>query len=451
MRLRLKYVLAVAAAVLGCGETDGAAPLLLGVPSTECRPATCASVGAACGAVVDGCGAVLDCGPCAPRLPSRADLPEGCAATPPAQDPAVPATFGPAVVIAPQSERDERFTAALGQGGDVVVLEGAIPQAEQLRSYSPEGFLRWSTAAGESGQVRGPLVAQDLGRVLVWDQKGPVVRRFGPATGDWEEVAISSNPESRVEGEVLAVDRALNMLVQLGEPSGGRRVALYTRDGTQRWSFDAASGAFAPDGNVVVVVSLPQRVHVGTRALEPGHYVLKLSADTGELLWSRSFGVDYVGSLTVDVAEDGAVVVGGTFSGSLSWGGVSLDQSETVGGYPTWSGFVATMGADGCPRWARKTRSLLVRAGADGQVVTAEPDREGRQIWLSVFSATGARTHHGVVASSDSVDLASLDVGAEGILLAGGYTGTARFSEHVSTANGRDGFALRFSGSLATP
>lgn len=116
-------------------------------------------------------------------------------------------------------------------------------------------------------------------------------------------------------------------------------------DGTPKWvktfggsSFDQVSGvAVDGQGNIVITASISAAVNLGSGAVKFGGdkdvLVAKLDP-TGAPLWTKSFGgtgFDVPGEVAVDAS--GAVIVGGSFEGSVDFGGGARTAKGSADGF----------------------------------------------------------------------------------------------------------------------
>jgi hypothetical protein len=161
------------------------------------------------------------------------------------------------------------------------------------------------TSIGRGGQQ---LVADDAGHLYLisavfgtltidaYDGIAPVWQRTYPTTHDaWASGA--------------ARDAAGNLVVALSEGNYVRTVRTFASDGTPGWSVDvnANAAALGRDGFAVA----------------PTAGGLQRYDATGALAWTRAFtGSYYIGAMAM--APDGGVVFGGSYFGSVSFGGPTL-------------------------------------------------------------------------------------------------------------------------------
>ena len=157
-------------------------------------------------------------------------------------------------------------------------------------------------------------------------------------------------------------------------------VAVYDADGTYQWSrrfgdVDSDQGkgvAFDADGNVVLVGSFSGTVDFGGGPLASAGSLDAFAASfdaSGAHRWSRRFGDgDSQQVLSVSVDPFGHVAIGGGFSGSIDFGGGPLTSAGAV------DAFVASLTSEGDHRWSARHGSTLdqwchgVAADAHGNV-----------------------------------------------------------------------------------
>ena len=112
-----------------------------------------------------------------------------------------------------------------------------------------------------------------------------------------------------------------------------------------------ASVAADPQGNLVAAGSffggLPFTATPLVSAGADDVFVVKVSG-TGDHVWSKSFGSSEAGQAATGIATDGNgnVLVGGTFAGSISFGGAPLQAAGAS------DVFVAKLGPDGAHLWS---------------------------------------------------------------------------------------------------
>jgi hypothetical protein len=199
-----------------------------------------------------------------------------------------------------------------------------------VAKLSTEGQALWSRRYGDSCDQRAGAVAlMPSGNVLI--------------AGDFcGKMDFGATSVATTGGEV---DLFVAVLDTLGEDVYSARV------GGKGAQIARAAVADA-DGSVVIVGSFDQGFDDGTgEAASAGMddaFVLKLDP-AGKVLWSRRFGgpeADIARAVAMD--STGNLVVGGSFGGSVDFGGAPLTAGVGLG-----SGFVLALDPDGTTLWSR--------------------------------------------------------------------------------------------------
>lgn len=206
-----------------------------------------------------------------------------------------------------------------------------------LASPGTSGFVAGLSADGT------PLWAQSLG---------------SPTFG----VHVAPRPDGGA-----AVHAAYQGTVDVGcepqAPSPGKKsllVAAFAAGGGCLWaksygdapSLEAGGAAVDATGALLVTGSFPGSIDFGGGALPSGSaYVAKFAA-TGDHLWSKSFGAGaVVNPRAVAVTLDTGLAIGGTFTGTINFGGVDLTSTSVDDG--DRDAFVARFDGDGNHVWSR--------------------------------------------------------------------------------------------------
>jgi hypothetical protein len=248
---------------------------------------------------------------------------------------------------------------SLGCGGSVggPVLTG-IEQA-LVAKYSATGEHLWSKAFGDDGADEAVMALETL------------------STG---EIVIAGIFESTAIDFGLAAP----LLNHGSSGSGDLFVAKLAPDGSTRWAkafggagYDRVT-ALAVDpgaGQVVVTGTLGGFADFGGGTLAPvgqSMFVLKLSA-CGEHLWSKVFSGDaqsVISSHAVAIDRDGEVSLTGSYSGTLSFGGLTFTSvSDDV--------FLAKLSAGGALLWSK---SFLGSGFDEGRALALD---EAGAIWVA--------------------------------------------------------------------
>lgn len=173
----------------------------------------------------------------------------------------------------------------------------------------------------------------------------------------------------------------------------------YTRDASARWAISI--GTTAQDGaRSAAIDTLGDVVAVGYQYQSSGQVaglVSKRVASDGSERWTRTFVPLATGAqadaMSVAIGPGDAVLVGGSFQGSVDFAGSTLDASDPT---PTdgSAGFVAKLSSTGQLAWVRMLDNVGVRA------IATAPD--GRTYVTGDFS--GPLTVAGVTLSTSSAD-----------------------------------------------
>jgi hypothetical protein len=288
-----------------------------------------------------------------------------------------------------------------------------------LSRFDDSGFFLWQRRLGDCDAQTATAVAADgtdilvagsfrstldfgLGPVAALGARDLFVARFDAGgTAAWGKgFGASGSVDDTVTLRALAVDGASSVLVvgsavdvvDLGggplTPRGDRDVFVAALDanGVHRWSRrfgDAGAqeaSSIAPDGEGgVVVAGVTQgSIDFGGGALAgDGVYVAALASD-GTHRWSRLFPSSSARVGRVRVDPSGAVLLAGTFQGTLDFGGGAI-----AGGDPAASAaFLVELDASGAHVWSRAF------AGAPGNVGASDLalDVHGTIVLLGSFS-----------------------------------------------------------------
>jgi hypothetical protein len=213
-------------------------------------------------------------------------------------------------------------------------------------------------------------------------------------------------------------------------------------------------------GNVVIVGEGSGSVDFGGGPVDPsGLYVAKLDPD-GNHLWSKGFtGVGACRAVAVDSANN--VLITGSFSGSIDFGGSALLQSA-----PGYSMFAAKLDANGAHVWSKVFGGTaygesvavdgagnvllsgwfsaavdfgggpLVSAG-DFDFFLAKLDSSGHHVWSKRFGDGGSQSLIKVAVDS-----------AGDVFASGGFAGAVDFGDGLLTSTGSsDMFVAKFTAS----
>ncbi|BDG09999.1 hypothetical protein [Anaeromyxobacter paludicola] len=205
------------------------------------------------------------------------------------------------------------------------------------------------------------------------------------------------------------------------------------------------AAAFGPDGNPVCggitangAAVMPGLVGQATFAGHPAVAKLDLA---GRVLWRQALGV--TGLVTgLGTSALGTVVAAGAFTGKARFGTDDLDRS---GG--AFAGFLATIEANGAPRWARQL---------DDPALELAVDPAGRAAVCTEAAHWPGGTPAGASATLRYYDLAGalhwtrplpprlggLAIRAGDVLMGGTWLGSFDFGAGLATSSGDDAYLL---------
>jgi hypothetical protein len=189
----------------------------------------------------------------------------------------------------------------------------------------------------------------------------------------------------------------------------------------------------AEDGNILVTGSFSDTLDLGSGSVaatgSSDVFLVKLDP-SGEPLWGKTFGGP-LGQAAHSVAVDqaGNVLVAGSFAGSIDFGGGSLLSAGSE------DAFVAKLDASGQHLWSRRFGSAGsdtasgVRADASGNVVVAGTlSIQGPDVFVAKLDAGGAELWMHTYGDPAAQQAYGVDVDAVGhIALAGQLSGTIDF------------------------
>lgn len=284
------------------------------------------------------------------------------------------------------------FTGTLSFGGEPLVSAGEDDVF--VAKLDRTGKHLWSKRFGGPGY-------QDATSVAVADD-GDVI------------VAGTLDQKADFGGDVLVSAGMIDLFCARLDANGKH---LWSRRFGDEREQEAGAMAVDRDGSVVLVGSYEGTLDFGSGPLPCAGgddvFVAKLDR-TGKEIWSRRFGDERSQKgRAVAIARDGSVVITGSFRGKLALGPTTLASPEAD------SLFVAKLGANGSPTWARAGK------GSAGSLVNP------RSITIDGDGAitVGGLFHGSVELAGSVLD----DRGGEGAVL------VARFD-----ASGTPAWATRF-------
>jgi hypothetical protein len=263
-----------------------------------------------------------------------------------------------------------------------------------------------------------------------------------------------------------------------GQQGNNIFVAKYGFDGSYQWArtFGSVSGgsniayAVASDssGNVAITGQFQNTIDFGSGPITsngsyPDIFVAKLSA-SGATLWAKGFGSTwYDMGRGIAFGTGGNVVVTGSFSNTVDFGGGSL---TSAGGDDI---FVAKYAPDGAHLWSKRFGSLnsqyaiavaldasdnivmtgmfygtldfgggpLTSAGST-DIFLAKLDPTGAHLWSKRVGSTSSDLGNGVAVDSNG-----------NVVITGDFFGTVDFGSGPLTSTGLDTFVAKYSASGA--
>jgi hypothetical protein len=375
-----------------------------------------------------------------------------------------------------------------------------------LAKFDKNGYLLWSNNFGDASSQGAASMAVDPsdnvvvagsfagsldfgGGALVSGGKSDIFVAKLDVSGKkmWSTSFACADDTSVVK---IAVDSASNVFVfgnfstsvtfgkdtLVGAGSGDFFLAKLDSNGAPLWSKrfgdigDQSGAGMTVDGagNVLLTGTFTGALSFGGKALVASQsdndiFVAKLDTN-GDQLWSDRFG-DGSDQFGAGVAVDSAgnVLLTGSFSGSVNFGGKSLDAADSGTDI-----FVAKLDASGGHLWSKAFGSagdqdgtgvavdgfgnvvvtgsfagtvnlgngpLAVASGALKNSFLAKIDAEGNPLWSKRFGDAGYQAE------------ASLSVSSSGdVLLAGYFFGAVNFgADPLKSAGGSDVFVAKFS------
>jgi beta-propeller repeat-containing protein len=239
-----------------------------------------------------------------------------------------------------------QFYSSIDLGGGSLTSKGA--RDVFVGGLDATGSYRFSAAFGGSG-------TEWVGAKPAPDGSTVVLVTFD-AELDLGDVTLSSAGAS--DFAVLRLDALGNLVFH-------RQFGGSGNDFPQRIVLDGA-------GNIYILGNSDMAIDLGGGPLPTSGmtdpFLVELDAD-GNHLWSKRFGgteSDY--GFGLDVATDGSLVITGVFSGAIDFGGGPLETSD-----PNGAGFLARLDNGGAHVWSRivEVASDHTIVAADGGVVVA--------------------------------------------------------------------------------
>ena len=160
---------------------------------------------------------------------------------------------------------------------------------------------------------------------------------------------------------VLVVDRVP------GE-SGPADLVAVAESGTELWRIPTVAEKvwLAPAGVAVIVYGSSQEATSFGDYTVQGLFAVGLGAGDGQPLWAWSAPQSFASTITAAGADDGSVVVAGSFDGELALGGTTAPLNAGAA-----AGFIGRIDATGAGVWSRQ---LIGPAASDVRWISLAPD-----------------------------------------------------------------------------
>lgn len=174
--------------------------------------------------------------------------------------------------------------------------------------------------------------------------------------------------------------------------------------------FDQGKGiAIDNSNNLIAVGSFRQALTTGSELSSNGEddiYVVKLDSSTGNVIWAKRFGGNFLDSV-FGVAVDGAsnIYIGGNFAGSVDFGGGPLTSTGEA------AAFVLKLDANGSFGWARKIDGSGV-AGPSARAVPGAIATDGTAVIVANNFTDSITVDTTTLMSAGSFDMFALKVSA---------------------------------------
>lgn len=256
--------------------------------------------------------------------------------------------------------------------------------------------------------------------------------------------------------------------------SGGSNdafIAAFDADGAHRWSKRfgnalsqrALALAAQTSGEIVVAGEFAGQMDLGLGTLTNaggGDAFLASFDSAGNLLWNKVFGDETAQSASVLATDplSQAIFVGGTFAGTMDFGGGGLTAEDdqdafiamfTSNGMYLWSARLGGTGAQTLTKLVRMLDGTLVAGGTfDEQLVAGTctlTSAGGTDGFVVSFDEYGDVSSCESVGGAGDDEVRTLTIDAFGEIVVGGsFTETVEFSSGVETSDGyEDGFVWR--------
>ena len=245
--------------------------------------------------------------------------------------------------------------------GDVLTTRALAPDARYDVEVTADGRVL-ASIPGTTLELSAELTVLrtlDFGGELAVDGSGNVYvleRSAAPAAAQLVKYDPSWLPLwAGATGDHIAANAAGSVVLQIGND-----LVAFDSDGKSVYSVTLPANDFAldPEGNLIVVGPVAGKLEIGgVLHTSEGPFIAKFDAN-GAFVWVRVFDPRPFGTMPgraalarVTTSEDGSVIVGGDFFGTLNLGGDDLVFGGSMEGPQTF-GYLAKLDAAGTHLWS---------------------------------------------------------------------------------------------------
>ena len=255
-------------------------------------------------------------------------------------------------------------------GGFIVIDSSTnmIESSSNIIKYSSEGEVEWATSVGGSGYdyIKSVEETRDggyiaggyfYGNIQVGDitlesidgnDDGMLIKYSSEGEVEWATSVGGSSSDyiysvaGTSDGGYIAGGYFYSSKIQVGDTtltSNGNQDGMlikYKQDGTVEWaknmggtrSDDIYQLVSNSDGSFIVKASFRSSIQIGNYKLNKGSAIIKYKED-GSIEWAKNVG----GTITsIDISNNGTVLLGGYFSGTYTIDNVRLESNGTTDG-----------------------------------------------------------------------------------------------------------------------
>ncbi len=243
-----------------------------------------------------------------------------------------------------------------------------------IEKYSDAGSALWTRVGAENTMFVGGG-GQVLPRAMQFDRLGEMRVLCFLSSSRWSgvlrfgQMTIEADPE-----------RALGFLLALRSDGSDKWLVAF-RGSTQ--VLEVSSAQVASNGDTYICGYYSGSLTISDKIMRsPGKissFAAKIDTE-GRLVWAvdtvgLDSGLPTVYFLGLSVDERGSCYLCGSFQGIFRFGNSILQGPEvTLSGFGPESGFVAKLGVDGAPVWARQYGGIVPNDTRISSIVAASPD-----------------------------------------------------------------------------